>query len=251
MMRQPSRRMTILTSQLSIVFISFVSAFIPQYYMYVFLIYFVVLMFIMFRTTKAWSKIPPQRELGSPLFKEGNALKIAMFDKLLMNELKKQAMASMSLLLLTLVVIFIFPLYRGLIFPLTVAVLSSMIDSEIIVIFLAFLIMYEFIFGILTLLRIMIMSRIRASNIMLPQNYIVYKKGIVLNDKFFIEFSNKYCFEYDGKRRYVEIRDRGRGSTRIRLYTDATSELKDKIRELGVLECSSIGTRDGGKHGET
>ncbi len=237
-MRQPSRRTNILISQLSILFISLVTTLIPQYYIYVFLIYFIVLMFIMFRTTRAWTKIPPQKELGAPVFKERNAMKVAMLDKLLMDELKKQAMASMSLLMLSIIVLIIFPLYRATIFPLTYYALKLVLNNELLVTFLSFLIMYEFIFGFLSILRILVTSRSKASNIMLPQNYVIYKSGIVLNDKFFLRFSNEYCYEYNAKRRYVELRDKSRGTTRIRLYTDAVSELYDKIKESGLTECS-------------
>jgi len=184
-------------------------------------------------------KIPPQRELGSPLFKERNAIKIAMFDTALTEELKKQATASMSLLLLSFLVFIIFPFYNNVILPVSIIYLKELFEDELVVRFLAYLFMYEFVFGLLTLLRILVTRRIKASNIMLPQNFILYRRGLVLNDKFFIEFSSRYCFEYDAKRRYVELRDRRTGSTRIRLYTEAISELRDKILGLGLERCSS------------
>lgn len=239
-MRQPSRRTNILIGQASILFISIVTTFIPQYYFYVFFIYFLIIMFIMFRTTRTWTKIPPLKELGSPIFKERNAMRVAMLDKFLMTELKKQAMASMSLLLLTMILLVIFPIYKATVFPLTYYVFEQVFENELLATFLAFLVMYEFIFGFLTLLRMIVMSKVKASNIMLPQNYVIYRSGMVLNDRFFVRLGSDYCYEYDGKRRFVEIRDKSRGSTRIRLYTDAVSELREKIRELGVVECVSV-----------
>lgn len=238
MMRQPSRKTNILISQFSILFISLVTTIIPEYYIYIFLLYFVIMMFIMFRTTKAWTKIPPQKELGSPIFKEKNAMKIAMLDRVLMDELKKQAMATMSLLLLTIMVLIIFPLYRATIFPLTNYFMRSIFENELLALFFSHLIMFEFIFGFMSLLRILIMSKSRVSNIMLPQNYIVYRSGIVLNDRFFIRFVNNYCIEYNVKRRYVELRDKSRGASRIRLYSDSVSELYDKIKQIGLVECN-------------
>jgi len=117
-MKQPSRKTSILIGQLSILFISLVTAFIPQYYTYVFIIYFIIIMFFMFRSTRKMSKIPPQKELGAPLFKENAAVKIAMTDKILTAELKKQFTASMSMLMLTFLVFILFPLYRNYIFEL-------------------------------------------------------------------------------------------------------------------------------------
>ncbi len=237
MMKQPSRRTSILTSQLSILFISLVTAFIPQYYTYVFIIYFIIIMFFMFRSTRKMSKTPPQKELGAPLFKESAATNIAMTDKLLTAELKKQFTASMSMLMLTLLVFILFPLYRNYIFEPMHGFLSSIISNPMIVNFLDFFIMYEFVFGILTALRTVIMNRMGQYNIMLPQKFVVYRKGIITNDRFFIEFSKDLCYTYDLKRHFIELRSRTNKSLRIRLYTDSTSELLNKIKDLGVDPC--------------
>ena len=237
MMKQPSRRTSILTSQLSILFISLVTAFIPQYYTYVFIIYFIIIMFFMFRSTRKMSKMPPQKELGAPLFKENAATNIAMTDKLLTAELKKQFTASMSMLMLTFLVFILFPLYRNYIFEPMHGFLSSIISNPMIVNFLDFFIMYEFVFGILTALRTVIMNRMGQYNIMLPQKFVVYRKGIITNDRFFIEFSKDLCYTYDLKRHFIELRSRTNKSLRIRLYTDSTSELLNKIKDLGVDPC--------------
>jgi len=236
-MKQPSRKTSILIGQLSILFISLVTAFIPQYYTYVFIIYFIIIMFFMFRSTRKMSKIPPQKELGAPLFKENAAVKIAMTDKILTAELKKQFTASMSMLMLTFLVFILFPLYRNYIFEPMHGFLSSIISNPIVVNFLDFFIMYEFVFGILTVLRIVIMNRMSQYNIMLPQKFVVYRKGIITNDRFFIEFSKDLCYIYDLKRHFIELRSRTNKSLRIRLYTDSTSELLNKIKDLGVDPC--------------
>ncbi len=237
MMKQPSRKTSILIGQLSILFISLVTAFIPQYYTYVFIIYFIIIMFFMFRSTRKMSKIPPQKELGAPLFKENAAVKIAMTDKILTAELKKQFTASMSMLMLTFLVFILFPLYRNYVFEPMHSFLSSIISNPIIVNFLDFFIMYEFVFGILTVLRIVIMNKMSQYNIMLPQKFVVYRKGIITNDRFFIEFSKDLCYTYDLKRHFVELRSRTNKSFRIRLYTDSTSELLNKVKDLGVDPC--------------
>lgn len=239
MMRQPSRKTSLLISQASILLISLVTAFIPQYYIYIFILYFIIIMGIMFRSTRKMSKIPPQKELGSPLFKENNAIKIAMLDKLLSAELKKQFTASMSLLLLTFLVFIIFPLYRSFVFAPMHEFLSSIIEDPILVNFLDFFIMYEFVFGILSILRFIIMGKMSGVNIMLPQNFVLYKKGIIANDRFFIELTGDLCYQYDLKRHFVELRSRTNKNLRIRLYTDSTSELLSKVRDLGVDQCAA------------
>jgi len=239
LMRQPSRKFNIFLSQLSILFISLVTAFIPQFYIYVFLAYFVIVMFILFRRARVWSKTPPSRELGSPLFKEANAIRIAMLDAELMVEVRRQAMASLSIFMLTLIVLVIFPAYRATVFEITYNVFNSVTGSELIALFLAFLLMYEVLFGILTLARMAVLSKLKYSNILLPQNYTVYRAGMVINDRFFIKLeSDKYCYEYNSKRRFVELRENKREGVRIRLYTDAVSELRDKIAELGFKSCT-------------
>lgn len=238
MIEKGSRRTNILISQLSILIISLVSTFIPQYSFFVFLIYFIVLMFIMFRKTRVWSKPPSQRDLGSPLFRESSAFKIAMFDKILIDELKKQARASMVLMITTLLVLVILPLYRGIVFPLTSMLFSIIFDNPIIVLFLSFLVMYEIIFGLMSLLRSLTLSRSGLFNLMLPQSFILYRNGIVLNDRLYIGLTHDYCYEYNSERRFVEIKNRSRQSAVIRLYTDAVSELRDRIRDIGLKDCS-------------
>jgi len=239
-MSQPSRRTNILISQISILLISIVTAFIPQYYIYIFIIYFIILMAIMFRTTRRMSKIPPQKELGSPLFKEKDAMKIAMFDKNLVDELKKQAMGMMSLLFMTFLLLIIFPLYRATVFELTLYYFYQLLGEEsIYAVFLSFLLMYEFIFGLMSLLRMLVMKRTGSVNIMLPQTYVVYHKGMVFNERFYLEFSSNYCIDVNEDRRYVEIRDR-RGVQRIRLYTSSLSELRDRLRTVGLQQCMDV-----------
>ncbi len=241
-MKQPSRKTMFLTSQLSILFISFVTAFLPQYYFMIFIIYAVILtgitFYFSFKGSRGMMKIPPQRELGSPLFKENDATKIAMLDKTLVEEFKKQATASFSMLLLMLLLIIIFPFYRATILPVSMDAFSKIFKDQTIVLFLSFLIMYEFIYGFLTFLRTFFIGRKTqfSTNLMFPQNYIVYRRGIVMNNRFFIELSDRYCMEYDRDRRYVELRDTT-SKLRIRLYTDSISELYDKLRSLGINKC--------------
>ncbi|RLG81617.1 MAG: DUF2208 domain-containing protein [Thermoprotei archaeon] len=238
MMRQPSRKYTVGLSQASILVMSLISTFLPpEYRTIVFILYFIAIMGFMFKKSKTWDKIPPKKELGPPLFKEPNAMKVAMLDKNLMNELKKQVTASFSLLLLSLFVLILFPFYNSTIYPMTWNLLIELTNNEILASFLSILIMYEFIFGILTLMRLAIMSKVKFMNILLPQRFIVYKRGVVINDKFFVEFSKKYCIEHNSSARYVEVREKSGSGTRIRLYSDASSQLRSKLFDLGLDTC--------------
>jgi uncharacterized membrane protein len=238
MMRQPSRKTSFAISQLSILLISLVTAFIPQYYVYIFIIYFIIIMALMFRSSRKMTKIPPRRELGSVLFRESNAIKIAMLDRELTAELKKQFTFMMGFLLITFLVFLMFPLYNMFLSIPVHNLLSSLLDEPVLVNFLDFLIMYEFVFGILFLLRSIMVGKMSGINIMLPQSYTVYRRGIIANERFFIEFSKDLCYIYDSKRHFVELRSRSNRNLRIRLYSDSASELISKIKDLGVDPCA-------------
>jgi len=235
MSQQPRR--SVLISQLSILFISLVSTLIPEYSLWVFFIYFIILSILMFRSSRRLLKIPSARELGSPLFKERNALKIAMLDKVLIDELRRQFTSTFTFMLFTLILLLVFPIYRSIIWPLTYFTLIEIIDNDLIVKFIAFLIMYEVFFGVITLIRIKMMGRLTASTILVANTYTLYRSGVVVNDRFYIDFNPNYCYEYDPKRRFIEIRDRKSGSMRIRLYSESISELYDKIKEVKIENC--------------
>ena len=240
-MRQPSQKINLITWQGSIILISLVTALVPQYYWLFFLLYFVIIMGVMFRSTRKMTKIPPSSELGAPLFKEKQAVKIALLDKTLSEELKKQATASMMMLGMTVLVLALFYAYRALAFGPVHEILTQYFDNPVLVTFLDFLIMYEVVTGLLSLPRFALMGKLTAANIMLPQRFVVYRKGIVANDRFFIEFSSDMCYTYDLKRKYVEVRSISKKGARIRLYTDSISTLVEKIKSLNITPCPEHG----------
>ncbi len=184
------------------------------------------------------SKIPPKNELGAPLFKENGAIKIAMNDELLTQELKKQAMGSMGLLMLTFMVFILFPLYRQYAFIPIHEVLSSAIGNIIVVNFLDYYIMYQVIFGILTLSRFLMQNKLGQMNLMIPQKFHLYRIGIVANDRMFIPLTSDLCLVFDRKRHFVELHSIKNKGFRIRLYTDAISELVEKLKSLKVSQCA-------------
>ncbi len=240
-MKQPSRRTNLIIWQGSIILISLVTALAPGYYWLFFLLYFIVIMGVMFRSTRKMTKIPPQSKLGSPLFKEKNAIKTAMLDKELTQELKKQFMATMYLLLMTVVVLALFYAYRAIAFIPVHNWLKNYFENDVLVVFLDFLIMYEVVTGLLALPRFLMMGKMASANIMLPQRYIVYRRGIVANDRFYIEFTPDLCYEYNTRRHFVEIKSMsGKQGVRIRLYTDSIASLLEKIKALELKPCKGV-----------
>ncbi len=236
-MQQPSRKINLAMWQGGIILISLITALVPQYFWLFFILYFIVIMAFMFRSTRKMSQIPPRSELGNLLYKENQAIKIALLDKELSNELKQQVKLSMMMLGLTFLALLLFSAYRAIAFIPIHNYLSSIIDNAIVVNFLDYLIMYEIITGILSLPRFVMMGKMSSANIMLPQKYIVYKKGIIANDRFYIPFTDDLCYKYDPKRRFIELKSRTKKGVRIRLYTESTSSLLEKIKSIGIGEC--------------
>ncbi len=236
-MRQPSRKTNIVMWQGGIIAISLVTALAPQYFWLFFILYFIIIMGFMLRSSRKMSKIPPRSELGNILYKEPQAIKIALLDKKLSDELKQQFKLTMMMLGLTFVALILFSAYRALAFAPIHSYLSSIIENEVLVLFLDYLIMYEIITGILSLPRFAMWGKMATANIMLAQKFTVYRKGVIVNDRFYIPFSNEQCYVYEPKRRFIEIRSMTNKGMRLRLYTESISSLMEKIKSLGLKEC--------------
>ncbi len=237
MYQQPSRKTTILMSQLAIVFMSVVTSFFPQYYLIAIILYMVVIFVIMSYTTTRKSRPRPE-ELKNPIFKELKAAKIAMLDKELSKELMKQMKTSMATFVTLPLVFILFPLYMNYLSPIVDSILSQYIENEVFIRFISFLIMYEFIFGVLSLVRMLVSTRYKPINIMFPQQYIVYPTGIYADNRFFVRFSNDQCFKYDPKRHYIEIVSERNPAFKIRLYSENISRLREKLLDKKILrEC--------------
>jgi uncharacterized membrane protein len=237
LMRQPSQSTNLLIWQGSIIIISLVTALIPQYSWLFFIIYFIVILAFMMKSGRRMMKIPPASQLGSLIFREKQAVKTAMADKQLTEELKAQAKVMSLMLGLTFLVLILFWLYEAVAFKPMHNLLQSYFNNPILVSFLDFLIMYEIVTGILALPRYSLMGKMSSANLMLPQKYTVYRKGIVANDRFYVEFTPYMCYVYDTKRHFVEIRSTNKKQPfRIRLYTDSISTLVEKIRSIEALK---------------
>lgn len=234
---QPSTKKMIMISQVSIIAFSFISVFLRQYFWLVIILYIFLLMGITSYTTMRKTK-PKHEDLKNLLFKEPNAMKIAMTDKLLNKELMKQ-MKGMMLGFATLpIAIVIFSIYPSFIAPFVNELIDKITENPILVSFLNFFIMYEIVFSAITVIRIFILSKFSFENIMLPQKFSVYKRGVLTNERMFIRFEEGQCFKYNPKRKFIEIINPKIKGFKLRLYSERISELKDRLLSTGVIkEC--------------
>lgn len=231
LMGQPSRLKMLLLGQASILLISFISALFPQYYFLVAIAYAIIIAGVFSYSARKMSRRPAREELGRVLFRENNAIKIAMFDKELHDELMKQMKSVMFSMGSFILVLILFPAYRAYLAPYVNSILESYFTNEQLASFLNFLIMYEFIFLLMSIIRIIISRKYPPVQIMLPQKYIVYRRGILVNDRFFTEFTKDHCYEYNPQRHYIEIRGKHNPAFKLRLYSENIAKLKEILDE--------------------
>ncbi len=239
MYQQQSKLQTLLLTQVAVLILSIANTFLQQYTIFIMIIYFIVLMSITSYSTMKRVKPTPE-DTRNPIFREQNAMKIAMYDKELTRELSKQMKALMASFLTLPVAFVMFPLYTGYISPIVRESLSSVL-SEIPARFINYIIMYETIFMILTGVRVAITRKVKMINIMLPQQYVVYRKGVLANNRMFIRFTEDHCFKYNPKRRFVEIVSPQNPGFKLRLYSEEAGRLKDKLLDLKIMrECEEV-----------
>lgn len=224
----------LLISQVSIILISLLTAVLgPGYMPYVFILYIIVIFAVTLATTRRGSKPKPE-ELKVQLFKESNAMKAAMLDQKLNEELSRQ-FKGMLLSFAPLPLVFIlFYLYGSLLAPIVENSLRNIIRSETLLSFLNYLLLYEFVFTVSFPLRWVITKLYKFEQIMIPANYVVYKTG-VKSQNIYIKFSSDLCYSYEPKRKFVELVPAKKGF-KLRLYSERISELKDKISSNNLIE---------------
>lgn len=216
--------------------ISFITAYVPQYSFLFFIVFFIILTFIATRRMRLGSRPPPAKELGSPLFKETNVIRVAMFDKKLMEETKKQLAYSTMQIILLIPLMILIPLIRG-------KIVSGVIEdlgltNNFLRSFLISLLTFETIYVIMGVVRVVLERKVRPINVILPQIYAIYKSGAVLNEAYYIKLGDEFCYEINEERRFVEIKNTRKGGFPIRLYTSSLNELLNSLRETGVESCS-------------
>ncbi|MCY0868753.1 MAG: DUF2208 domain-containing protein [Desulfurococcus sp.] len=235
----PSRKTMLLIQLASIVVFALVSAIIPQYAFIVFILYFVVFMIIAAKSSAKTMKVPPRSELGSPIFKESKAAQVMLMDKTLQAELGKQMKIMMLQFALIFLVLFLLPVYNDYIWPL-VAGVAGLTNGSILVNFLRYLGMYLFFIGVMQAFRRLLIREQQALQpgyLAIARSFTVYRKGVVLDEARFIDFTQDICFKVEAERKFVELRNSKNNTPLTRLYTLEVNRLVEKLEEAGLSEC--------------
>lgn len=229
----------VLIGQLSILSISVISAFFPGLYMFFFIILFLVIGFVTFRRMRIGSKPPPAKELGPALFRENDVLKIMMLDKRIMEEFSKQMRFSFIQLVMIFPLIFILPLIRSAINILLTRLAQTLpaLGEERTFLFLTSFLTFEVVFVVMNGVRFILERRYKPFVGLMPQNYVVYRNGVVLNEQMFIRLGEDYCYEENVERKFVQLKNKLGKGVPVRLYTSSINDLKKVLHELNVEEC--------------
>ncbi|MEM1635859.1 MAG: DUF2208 domain-containing protein [Thermosphaera sp.] len=240
MMSQPPRKTMWIIQALSMVLFALVSAVVPQWAFAFFLVYFIVFMAVMFKLTSRSMKPPPKSELGSPLFKESNPMNAMMYDKYLNAELKKQMSMMMLNFMLLFFVFILWSLYQASIGPFIVEFASQYTENEVVLRFIYFIGMYTFFFGVMQGLRYLLFRGSDMQTFLFARiGFEVYKKGVMVDGRQYVGFTEDLCFVPEPDRKFVELRSIRNKSMKLRLYTLETGRLVDRLKEAGLSECKA------------
>ena len=239
MMGQPKRHVSVLINAISIIVIALLTTLLPGYGLLIFLVFYMLVLFIVYRFTMKTGKMPPPSELGTPLYKESNAMKVAVSDPGLNKDLGQQFKFLMVTIAISILAIFLYSLYNGLAGVELAAYLLTVTGSKLLSNFLNYVTMYTLIFVILYSLRWAVTRRMTYVNLIIPYSFAVYRKGIVINNKNFIALDYNLCFTLNKQRRFVELLDPRSKTSRIRLYTETPTALYERLVEVGFNECKA------------
>jgi uncharacterized membrane protein len=232
--------MMLVIGQLYLILLALVLAAAPQYYLYVFILYFVAIMgFSTIVSRRRFKTSIPIEEIerSRTLLKEDKAFEIAMEDE----ELLKLLGGQMRTLLLTLAFLplyyVIFRFVRANHDMLAESIASLLGTSTTVGAFLVWLGAFEVMYVVSFASRRLLM-RGQVSIPVVPRSFTVTQKGILIRGgmgqaiSFPLEESTKV--EYDDKRRYVEISTAS--GARIRLYTKNLKKLLEAIEKYGGVQ---------------
>ncbi len=224
---------SLLMSQVFAIVFSLVAAFAPQYFWILVIAFMLIIPFTMgfgalkARATGKYKEIVNARRL----FKEDNAMDLAMKDPKLSSELGQQ----MKMMLYSFVTLPLFIVvsmgYRSYILP------YFQSSEDIIIRFLGFLFMYEIFVMIGRLVQLLMMKK-SGFTLMIPQRYVVTEKGIIGKGVTLSFPLKNYKIEANYRRKFVQLiplKTSGRVKTITRLYTKDVERLK-KILEKYALE---------------
>jgi uncharacterized membrane protein len=239
MMQQPKRHVSFLINTVSVLVISLLSTLAPAYAFLLFLIFYMVFFYIVYRITMRTSKMPPLSELGAPLHREVDSLKIAVTDPGLNKDLSSQFKFLMVTLAISLLAVFLYPLYNGLAGVYVISYLNNATGNILLSRFINYMTMYTLILVVLYSVRWAVTKKVSSVNLIIPQSFAIYRKGIVINNRNFIQASPTLCFTVNKQRRFIEIQDKTSGGSRIRLYTKEPATVYEKLVEVGFNECKT------------
>ncbi len=224
----------LLIGQVSLLFFAAILAFIPQYYILVFILYLVVMFALTAFMQRRAAKGDKNRIMaGRVYFEEKNAMEIALQDEQLVSELTAQARLmsiSFASLFIALGVFWIMGLYRDDI----IRFFSLYVDNESLQLFLYWLLLFETIFVINRGITVYLARGRKAAQPLIPNQYVVTDRGIASPGVFGValEFPlpDNIAISLNEKQRFVEIVVNE--NRRIRLYTKKPQKLYDIITSL-------------------
>ncbi len=228
---------SLLMSQVFAIVFSLVAAFAPQYFWILVIAFMLIIPFTMgfgalkARATGKYKEIVSARRL----FKEDNAMDLAMRDPKLSSELGQQ-MKMMLYSFITLPLFIVVSMgYRSYILP------YFQSSEDIVIRFLGFLFMYEIFVMIGRSVQLLMMKK-SGFTLMIPQKYVITEKGIIGKGVTLAFPLKNYKIEANYRRKFVQLvplKTGGRVKTITRLYTKDVERLK-KILEKYVLEEETI-----------
>ncbi|MEZ0394640.1 MAG: DUF2208 family protein [Desulfurococcaceae archaeon] len=227
----------VLTQVAIIIVLSLMTAINPQYGFLAFLIVYFGFLFLFQRVGLGTSK--PPNNLGPPLFRAGNVTRVMLSDKGLEEDLRKQLNFLLIILSFSFLAILLYLLYSSLVSPLVLSKLRYLLGDGFLSIFLNLFIMYSVVFLAMTALRMPLVRRYGTVGLTMPRRYEVYASGVLLEGRNFLGRATIRCFNVNLERRFVEL-DTTKGSARVRLYTETPSELSEKLKRAGFVECREL-----------
>ncbi len=229
---------SLLMSQVFAIVFSLVAAFAPQYFWILVIAFMLIIPFTMgFGALKARATGKYKEIVGARrLFKEDNAMDLAMRDPKLSSELGQQ----MKMMLYSFVTLPLFIVvsmgYRSYILP------YFQNSEDVVIRFLGFLFMYEIFVMIGRLVQLFMMKK-SGFTLMIPQKYVITEKGIIGKGVTLAFPLKNYKIEANYRRKFVQLvplKSSGRVKTITRLYTKDVERLKKILEKYALEEGTTI-----------
>jgi len=231
--------MMLLVSQIYLAILSLVLAVAPQYYMLIFIIYFIAIMGLSMYTARGGggTRVPREEvEKARTLLKEDKAFELAMEDEELVRQFAGQAKTMLIMFMLFPVYIAIFRAATTYYNDLVAGLQSLGVSNETIAGFIVWLSVFESMFLVSQLSRRIVVRSGRAQPPIVPHGFRVTERGIIvkgsLGQVIGFPLPDGSEVKLNETKNYVEIKyPRG---NRIRLYTRKARKLYEYIQRYGI-----------------